>query len=389
MKPKLRFLKYIFFIPLFIPTSSIFENNSKEFSEKYSNKTTKIQIEPGKEIVFGQSIYKSGAFKLYGKIIQHAILAYFNKINEKGGIKGKKLKLVGMDDKGMPALAEKNINQMLKQNIDMFLGNMGTRSVLKVLPLIKSGKIAMFFPWGGDKKLRNPELTNIINGPGLIKPQIEALVSYIINTLKLTKIAIFHADSSFSIANAQETINILKKYGITSIKTASFNRFTMDINTPADKLIKADPKVVITLCTNKPAIKLISRFFEKGHYGTSFLGIDSTLFVGKILQAKGAKFHYASAVPDPHNTKIPLVQEYQKDLKKFFPKESFNILSLTYYISAKIIVKALEQIKGTITKEKIIEQIEKMQNFDLDGFVINFDPAIRHAYGQNISIIKG
>ena len=52
-------------------------------------------------------------------------------------------------------------------------------------------------------------------------------------------------------------------------------------------------------------------------------------------------------------------------------------------------VAALKKIKPPITKEKIINEIEQMQKFDLGGFTINFDPQIRFAFGKQISLIKG
>jgi branched-chain amino acid transport system substrate-binding protein len=345
-----------------------------------------------KEIIFGQSIYETGTLKLYGDLIKQGILSCFNKINEKGGIKGKQLKLVSMDDKGHPAIAEKNVKTMLSKNkIDMFIGNMGTRSLLKILPLVKTQKIALLFPWGGDEELRSPNLTHIINGPGLLKPQIEAIIYEIVDNMKLTKIAILHDDSDFYKKIAQEAIAELKKYNLTPIKVESFNRVTMNIDPSADSLIQDDPRVIIALCTNTPTVKLINRFFEKGCFGTTFFGTDSTFFVGQILHEKGANFYYASAIPDPTNVNMPIVKEYQEALYKSFPLATPNTLSLTYYICAKIIVDALQKIDGTITKEKLIEQIEKMQKYNLGngGFIVDFNPNSRQAFGYDISIIKG
>ncbi len=365
----------------------------KEITKTEETKTqekSEITVDHSKEIVFGQSRYKSKAFKLYGDIIESGIIACFNAINEQGGIKNKKLKLISMDDMGEPLQAEKNIDFMrTKYKIDMFLGNMGTRSIVKVLPLIENGEIAMFFPWAGGSKLTNPNLTDIINGPGLIKPQIELLIDHTINNLGFRRIAIFHADDGFSTGITNDAINLLKQYGISPLAVENYNRFTMNIKRSAKKLLKADPKVIICISTTPPTVKLISNFFEHGDFGTTFLGIDSAFLVGDILREKGAKFFYSSAVPDPKDASIPIVKEYQENLTKFFPEEVFNILSLTYYISAKIITLAIKNLTGPITKEKIIAQIEQMQDYDLGGFKVDFNPQNRHAFGEKVSLIKG
>lgn len=271
----------------------------------------------------------------------------------------------------------------------MFIGNMGTRSILKNLPKIKNQEIAMFFPWSGDKRLRNPQLTHIINGPGLLRPQVEEIVDYIIENIKHRKISIFHADDAFSTTAADHLRQKLQTEHIIPRSIVSYNRYTLDIMRHADTLIDTDPKIVICVSTSMPTVRLINRFFERGHYTTLFFGVDSTLFVGKILKAKGAQFYYAAAVPNPEKDTSLIAQEYRKNLKKFFKHETPNILSFTYYICAKIIVEALRKAGGIITKEQIIQTIEAMKNYNLAGFMVNFNPENRHAFGSNISIIKG
>jgi ABC-type branched-subunit amino acid transport system substrate-binding protein len=279
---------------------------------------------------------------------------------------------------------------MLKdQKIDMFIGCTGTRSIASVLPLIQEGKIAMLFPWGGDETLRNPKLENIINGLGYLDPQITKIAAYLVTKKKVKKIAVFHADDDFSTQAATNLRNILKqKYGVTPVGIAEYNRLTVDITQAADKLLQTDPKAVVCISTSVPTVKLISYFFEKGHYGTEFIGVDSTLFVPSILKNRGVHFYYASCVPDPVNSTVKIAQQYRADLQKYFPEDAFNILSFAYYISADIVVTALKNINGPITKQAIIKEIEKMQNTDIDGLKITFDKTNRHAFGKDVSVIK-
>ena len=348
------------------------------------------QLKCSDEIVFGQSAFLSpGSLQLYGELIRNAITARFNRINNSGGINGKKLRLHSMDDGGEPANTEKNIEIMRKKNIEMFLGNMGTRSVLKILPQIEKKEILMLFPWGGDKKLRQPGLSYLVNGLGWIEPQLDALVTYVLDTIKHKKIGIFHDDGSFGRANKKYVIDALKIRGVTPVEVASYNRFTLDIKTPAKKLLGKDPKVVISLATSMPTVKLINKFLEEGHYGTKFVGIDSTMFVGNLLRRKGIQFSYASPMPHPKKSVLPIVKEFREDLQKFFPHDPINVLSLAYYIHAAIVTEALKNISGEITKEKLLTQIESMTNYNLGGFMFNLNPNTRHAYPHNISILEG
>jgi branched-chain amino acid transport system substrate-binding protein len=386
MNKRYTFLFYLLSLAIFSLTKFIQAGDSLILGKILDQ----VQDDKKSEIVFGQSAALSGHLGLYGDFIKNAINAYFNRINEAGGVKGKKLKLVSMEDEGDPELTKRNITHMLNdQKIDMFLGCTGTRSIMSVLPLIHEQKIAMLFPWGGNDTLRNPKLENIINGLGYLTPQIEKIAEYVVDKKRVKKIAIFHADDDFSTQAAQTLTEHLKqKYNITPVGKTCYNRLTVDILQHADSLLLSDPKVVICISTSMPTVKLISYFFEKGHYGTEFIGIDSTLFVPSILKNKGAHFCYASCVPDPVNSNLKIAQNYREDIQKYFPKDIFNILSFAYYISAGITVSAIKNIEGEITKEAVVKQIEKMKNFDIDGLAISFDKSNRHAFGKDISIIK-
>jgi len=348
----------------------------------------KITVNHETEIVFGQSAFLSGHFALYGNIIKNAILACFQGVNNSGGINGKKLRLISLDDQGDPEKTKKNVAYLRSLGVTMFLGNMGTRSLLALLPLLEQKKIALLFPWGGDEQLRNPKLSNIINGLGLLQPQLKALVEHIAGTLKLSQVAIFHADDDFSTDGAHELTTLLKNYDITPVAQSSYNRFTLDIETPAKKLLTPDPRIVICLASSMPTVKLINNFFHCGHFGTQFYGIDSTLFVPEILKNRGVPFTYTSSVPDPLTSTLAIAEQYRKDLQKFFPDEEYNAMSFAYYISAKIVIESIKLSGTNITQENLLNNIERMQNFDLAGFPITFNKNNRHAFGSEITLIS-
>ncbi|MFH1254025.1 MAG: ABC transporter substrate-binding protein [bacterium] len=383
---------FLFYLPFFAIFSFVIFINAGDGLNITKNQATNNNLDNNNnnEIIFGQSATLSGHLGVYGDFIKNAINAYFYNVNETGGVNGKKLKLASLDDNGAPELSKRNIKHMLKdQKIDMFFGCTGTRSIMSVFPLIQEKKIAMFFPWGGNESLRNPKIKNIINGLGYLEPQIKKIAEYVVDKKRIKKIAIFHADDNFSTQGAEKLkIYLKQKYDITPVGIDSYNRLTVDILQSADKLLLTDPKAVICIATSMPTAKLIGYFFEKGHYGTEFIGVDSTLFVGSILKNKGAHFCYTSCVPDPVNSTLKIAQDYRNDLQKYFPKDSFNILSFAYYISARILVQAIQKITGPITKESIIKEIEQMKNTDIDGFLISFDKSNRHAFGKDVSIIK-
>ena len=365
----------------------------EEGNKVYTYETLKtVNIDHARTYTFAMVGSFSGHFRLYGAAIKNGMLAHFNKLNKvQNGIHNKWLRLLCVEDNGDPNQAHKIITYLRKKHgVATFVGNMGTRNISHVTPLIERSRIAMLFPWGGKEALRSSHLTNLVNGLGHIKPQLTDIIQYCINGLLLKKIAIFHSDGTFYSSAKDSTIRLLQEEGLRPVAQASYNRFTMDINTPAKRIIDADPKVVICLGSSYPIAKLISRFFQLGHYGTTFIGIDSTMFVPDILRAKGASYSYSSTVPNPVTDVSSIAQRYREDMESMFPHEIQNILSYSYYIHANLITKALSDLtEYAELHTELIPVIEKMKNVDLGGFIATFDPETRHAYSNTVTIIKG
>jgi ABC-type branched-subunit amino acid transport system substrate-binding protein len=362
------------------------KEQAPRFSQTNNNAFQRPQ--PG-EIVFGQSAFLSGHHGLYGRTIKNAIECYFKFVNCKGGIDGKQLRLISLNDEGSPKKFLENIKLLKKYGVSMFIGCTNTPSILAVLPMIKNGEISMFFPWAGHEKFRDPKLKNMINGLGFLTPQLDAIVKELVYARRITKVALFYSGELFSIELAQELTKLLKKYNIVPLAAYSYNPFTVNIQRPAQKLITIEPEVIICLGTSMPTIQLIDYFFEKGYYGVNFIGIDSTLFVSRILKRRGISFTFSASVPDPVNNTLPLVKEYQVNMDHYYPDETYNILSLAYYLSAAIVTYAIKKCEGFITPKVIINNIEKMHNTSIGGYKINFDTSDRHAFGKNIILIKG
>lgn len=336
---------------------------------------------------FGFSGSLSGHFGSYGTMISRGIQAAFK--GHACTIQKSKVhaELTCMDDRGDAALTKKNILSMHKNGIKSFIGVMGSRGVLSVLPLIEKQHIAMFFPWGSDSKFQNPKLTNIINAQGLMNPQIDHLVHTIVEEKKLDNIAIFHADDNFSTAATNYCTEQLTKYGAAPLLVTHYNRYTLDLSKSLTALCSTDPRIIICISSSMPAVKIINLLFRKGFYGCSFYGIDSTFLVPSILATKGAPFSYSSSVPNPADSPIPLAKAYRQDLAQFYPDETPSILSFAYYICGRLILESINN-QQSADPLAILSALELMKDYDFYGFPINFNAKNRYLFGQQTWLLE-
>jgi branched-chain amino acid transport system substrate-binding protein len=347
-----------------------------------------ISVDHSQEIVFGQSAGFTGHFSYYATTIKHAIMTCFEHINKKGGINGKKLRLISLDDQSDADITKQNIEMLYtKHGVTMFIGVMGTRGVLATLPLIQEKKIGMYFPWASSKELRNSSLTNIINGFGLLEPQLDFIIHHLVKELNITNIAIFNADDTLSKNAAEYAKKKIASLSTEQVTSASYNRFTMNISKPCVTLFDIDPRAIISIATSVPTVKLINYFFNKGSFGTMFYGIDSTFLVKDILHTQGSYFHYTSSVPDPLTSDIVIAQEYRANMSFNTADPDYSILSFSYYIAANLICQALEHAHNGISNATIIQYLESLKKTSFKGFPVNFDTTNRYLFGNTVWLI--
>jgi branched-chain amino acid transport system substrate-binding protein len=338
----------------------------------------------GVQLGFSGSL--SGHFGTYGTMITRGMQAAFKAHPYTLGGEKKHVYLLCMDDHGDAATTKKNIQTMQENGITIFAGVMGTRGALAILPDLKAQKIALLFPWGTHKSLQDPGLTSIVNSSGLMAPQITQLAKTIVQDKQLSRIAIFHADDDFSTQAAEHCTQTLTEMGKKPLVVADYNRYTFDLETATENLFQHNPRVIICISASMPAVKLINNLFVKGRYGTQFYGIDSTFLVPDILASKGVPFAFTSAVPNPLNNSLPLAEEYMQDLKTYFPTEQPSVLSFSYYICGRLIVEAIQQSKTT-DKDSIISALSNMHQYNLGGFIVDFNPQNRYLFGSKTWLI--
>ena len=112
------------------------------------------------EIVLGMSAAFSGPSRGLGSELYRGAMAYFNYVNDNGGVAGRKITLKLYDDGYQPDPCVRNtMNLMLEDNVFLLFGYVGTPTVTRVLPLLKKfqdEQVYLFFPFTGAQPQREP-----------------------------------------------------------------------------------------------------------------------------------------------------------------------------------------------------------------------------------------
>jgi len=356
-------VKWMFFIPLF-------------FIAVYGIAFAEDDVTDN-EILLGQSCALTGPAKALGIGMRSGLSAYFSKINEKGGINGRRIRLISRDDGYEPEKAIINTRELIeKENVFLLIGEVGTPTSKAVLPIAEKAKIPFFCPFTGAEFLRNPFKKYVINLRGSYFQEMEKLAQYLIDKKKLKKIACFYQNDGYGQAGLLGIQKALTKRKMKLVATGTYERNTVAVKSAILSIRKARPDAVVMVGAYKPCAEFIKLARKTGMGKTVFCNIS---FVGtEALRQEvgdaGEGCIISQVVIFPWDETIPIVQEYTNDMKKYQPEAKIGFISLEGYMAGKLFCNISEMVEGDLTRENFLSAIEKIQTFDLGAVVLRFGP---------------
>ena len=365
---------FIFFIFIFL--FNIFISN--KFGDNFEN-TFSLNITAGitdTEILLGSSSALTGHASFLGTETIKGSLAYFNQINEDGGIYGRKIKLITYDDQYDPKQTVSNTQKLIQEDTVFALFDyVGTPTSVKILDTIKNNQIPSAGFFTGANELRNPVNPYLFNIRDSYYSEAEAAIFYFVDKLRFDKIAVFYQDDAFGETVLTDTNLALKKRNLKPIITSKFTRGSLDIENAQKNIESSNVQAVIMVGTYSPLAKFIklstNNNFTPYFHTVSFVGSDA--FSNEIINTQNISKKYfekiivTQVVPSPYKNSSKLLLEYHYLLNKYYPDSKFNYVSLEGFINAKVLVEALKLSGKELTRTKLIESLESMHDYEI-GF---------------------
>lgn len=325
-------------------------------------------------LVFGMSTVLSGPASHLGINMRTGVLAAMKEKNMAGGIQDRSLCLITLDDGYEPQSTVPNMHRLIEQdNVLAILGNVGTPTAIAAVPIANRNRVPFFGAFTGAGILRRiPPDRYIINYRASYAEEtaamVEALITY--GRLQPDEIAFFTQRDAYGDSGFVGGIAALKKNGLkneTLITHGRYERNSLAIeNGLADILLaQPEPKAVIIVGTYAPSAKFIRM---ARNYGLNALFLNVS-FVGAapLALALGPDEDgvIITQVVPPLGSSLPIVQDYYRAMRLFDPSIATTFGSLEGYISTRILLHAMENITGEITRESIMNALEGLGEFDL------------------------
>jgi branched-chain amino acid transport system substrate-binding protein len=316
-------------------------------------------------IRIGYLLPMSGKFESFGRPNQQVFLNEIRKINEAGGVKGRKIEVITEDDQCSPDQGVRGARKLIERgDVFMHFGYVcsGVAAAVRQIAGGTDLPIVVSSASGPDPK-RNDE--NIFYITASTSRQGRALAAFAAAKLNAKRIALFRSSDAYGELSRGAIADYVKGNGLELVADEVTDNDVTDISAQITRIQRAKPDVVILATYANIAALYLAGAHNKG-LDVPALGMAATEQAIDLVADPSflSKFYSLTVFGDVFSG--PKLAPYVDELKKVHPEwankpiPQFTFLGLT---ESGLLVEALNRIEGPITRQAMIKTLASMKNW--------------------------
>lgn len=327
-------------------------------------------------IVFGQSAALKGPTARLGQGMRQGLLAAFQEANDAGGVHGRTLELISLDDGYEPEAAARNTTKLLEdERVFALIGAVGTPTSKAAQPIATEAGAPFIGAFTGAAFLRDPELDRVINVRASYRAEAEVWVEHLVEDLGADKIGLFYQNDSFGQAGRNALAQALADRGLSVVAEGTYERNTNEVKKAVLAIRKARPEAVVMVGAYSP----VARFVQTARMVAMKQPLVTISFVGASAFAEavgpvGQDTVMTQVMPNPEDSELPIIADYQKALRAHDPEAQPGYVSLEGYVVGRLAIAALERAGADLNREAFLSAVFDGEPFALGGLTLAYGP---------------
>ena len=336
------------------------------------------------EVAIGQCAALDGPAAGLGTGVNKGLRASFDELNAKGGVAGRRLRLVAIDDGYDPQRCLDGTLRLIEDDkVFALAGYVGTPTAKKVAPLLEETQVPVVGLFTGAMFLRQPVQRQVFNIRASYNDETDALIEHLTKVQRAARVAVFYQNDAFGRSGLSGTEKALQKRGMQVVAKGSFERNTLEVAEGLARIAEAKPDAVVMVGPYRPVAAFTTQARAAGltaALGTiSFVGTENLI---KELGPAADGIVISQVVPPPTEAAVPLVRDFQAALRSSFPDASPTYVSLEGYVYGRVLALALERAGRDLRRERLVEALEGLTSADLGGLQVSFGKTNHQASNQ-------
>lgn len=326
------------------------------------------------EIVLGQNLTLQGGKNAYGVAAAQGMKMYFDSVNAAGGVNGRKIIQVILDDDNKASTAEANARKLVQDGAFILFGAIDGGASTAVMKVAGELKVPFFGPLAGPPTLRRPAQPMVFPVRAEHRDEFRALMTWGKN-IGLATVGFLHADTDVGRQHLANVNIAAKDLGVAVVQAVPFKGDISDAQ--IDDIVKviAEKKPAMFLNHGSAGVylKLVAKAKAAG-LKTTFMGVNSgSSQIAKALGPLAQGMVFSQVVPSPWERKREIAREYQDAANKASANPELSYGGLEGYMTAKALVMALRATGRELTRASFVKTMETAR-FELGGVAARYTP---------------
>lgn len=308
----------------------------------------------------------TGKIAVYGKSA-HLADAAFNRVNEDGGIHGRKIISVLVDSGCEPVTGAAAVKKLIYQDqVFMLHGGMCSNVVLAAKKEIQETKIPFVNMGAANYKITYPTEKNLFTGAFTSVTVSQSMADFAMTKPGVKRVAIIKHTDEWAKSFYEPLLEHLKtKYNTVPVADVTIERGVSDATPQILKLKQANPDIIISVTYVVSTSTIIRDAYKLGLkvpiVGTPAVAVDeqfARVGIPEAMKQFFAPYWYKYSFDHPK------MMEWQDLLHKYYPKDKFDMFAALGVGGTIAVIEALKKAGPDLTREKFIDALESMSNLD-------------------------
>jgi branched-chain amino acid transport system substrate-binding protein len=314
------------------------------------------------EILIGSFQALSGPISFIGQPMTKGMEAYFNWVNDNGGVNGRKINLLVADDQFSPAKTTVEVKRLVESDgVFSIVGGLGTPGVLAVMDYLNSNKVPFVYQGAGVSLLSFPPKEFIFPVQPNYTVEGNIVANYFAD-IGYTKIAIVYRNADDGKEFAEAARELFESRGIDA-NFIPINPTAEDFSAEVTKLISNRPEAIGVMLYGTQAPNFIKQAKQYGlrdvEYVTSYANA-SVSFIQLLGNAAEGVKSMAWVDVDFTDPETPALEIYGKYNNGEIP----NAYAVAGLIAAETFTEAVRRAGDNLTRETLVDALETFDDWE-------------------------
>jgi branched-chain amino acid transport system substrate-binding protein len=330
------------------------------------------------EIKIGNIVPYSGPASAYGTVGK-AMAAVFRKVNDDGGINGRKINFISYDDAYSPPKAVEQARKLIESDeVLLLFGTLGTASNSAIQKYVNSKKVPHLFVATGATKWNDPKNFPWTMG-WLPSYQSEARIyaKFLTKEKPESKIAVLYQNDDMGKDYLKGLKDGLGSAPSRIVAEESYEVAEPTIESHIVRLKSSNPDAVVFFTTPKFGAQAIKKMGEMNWRPGTVIVSNVSASTATVMRPAGLdnsqgviSAAYAKDASDPQWDNDPGIKAFDEVLAKYLPEANrVDASALTGYNMAQTMVEVLKRCGDNLTRDNVMKQAASLNNLEQGGLL--------------------